>query len=193
MAHTPKHRDINRRPQPFEIKQIKGNYWWSANCLKSNDKTAASCEDWRLKDTLQRDWHLPYTHTLTVCTENIYSWRGDSFHVADQSSELTEGSVSRLRFNCHLCSRFFMSFFDSHLHQLKCSSYRSLLMNVQPTLPSGTASPSIPRWSCSAMGWWWRGSTGVRGRWWLLQTSYASSRSTPWKSCTHSRKLILWM
>lgn len=51
--------------RPFEIKQIKENYWWPANCLKTNDKTAASSEDGRLRDTLQGDWHLPHAYTHT--------------------------------------------------------------------------------------------------------------------------------
>lgn len=87
MPSTPKHRHINRQPQPFEIKQIKENYWWPANCLKTNDKTAAclqfSCEDWRLRDTPQGDWHLPHahtnTHSFTVYRESIYSWQGAAF------------------------------------------------------------------------------------------------------------------
>lgn len=43
------------------------------------------------------------------------------------------------------------------------------------------------------MGWWWRESTGVRGRWRPSLTSFASSRSTLWKRYTQWRRLILWM
>lgn len=56
-------------------------------------------------------WEIDTCHTHThtcihsVCRENIYSWWGGCFHVGDQSSELTEGSVFRLRFNCRLCRR----------------------------------------------------------------------------------------
>lgn len=108
MPSTPKHRRINGQPQPFEIKQIKENYWWPANCLKTNDKTAASCEDGRLRDTLQGDWHLPHTHTYTPihCVQREYLLLvGGTFHVGDQSSELTEGSVFRPGFNHRLCRR----------------------------------------------------------------------------------------
>lgn len=105
MPSTPKHSRINGQ-QPFKIKQIKGNYWWPANCLKTNDKTAASCEDGRLRDALQGDWHPPYTrtHTHTLCVQREYLLLvGGSFHVGDQSWLLTEGCVFRPRFNCRLC------------------------------------------------------------------------------------------
>ncbi len=44
------------------------------------------------------------THTLIHCVQREYLLlAGGSFHVGDQSSELTEGSVFRLRFKRRLC------------------------------------------------------------------------------------------
>lgn len=149
MPRTPKHRHINRQPQPFEIKQIKENYWWPANCLKTNDKTAASCEDGRLRDTPQGDWHLPHahTHTLIQCVQREYLLlAGGSFHVGDQSSELTEGSVFRPRFNRRLCH-----FSAPHPPIPMCFSLSlSLFINwfvllylTSPLLPCSGHSPAV--------------------------------------------------
>lgn len=45
-----------------------------------------------------------HTHTLIQCVYREYLLlAGGSFHVGDQTSELTEGTVFRLRFDCRLC------------------------------------------------------------------------------------------
>jgi len=176
MPVTPKLRRINRQPQPFEIKQIKENYWWPANCLKTNDKTAASCEDWRLRDPLQGDWHLPHvhththTHTLVRCVPREYLFlAGGCFHVGDQSSELTEGSVFSLSFNCCLFHCFAphppipMCFYSASC----CSSIDSfsLLISSSASARSGHSS-ALPHQQVSnaeAVPQWDDDEEGVQG------------------------------
>lgn len=128
-AHIDARHTKAQTQRPFEIKQIKENYWWPPNCLKTNDKTAASCEDVRLRDVPRGDWHLPHAHAAThsACTERIFALRRGGrggFHVRDQSAELTEVSVFKPRFNCRLPSlSIHPRVFLLPLHQLICFSW----------------------------------------------------------------------